>query len=186
MSKAKPPPKQLSTADKLKVLKKNKLWSGSTKVGKGGASGAQKRALRKFANDIPLLASGHAKTISVAKVKKSERPKFLRGANNRVIIPTEPGERIRVNPKTGEVTSIVYSHGRKYRRHFHEATKDLSKLPTGKNYRYQLQFKQWGVAQSPLFSSVQALAEFMADYDPDRGGTFEDWEDFINVLELVE
>lgn len=184
MAKAKPAPAQsLSREDKLKVLKRAKLYSGSTKIEKGKASGAQKRALAQFRDDIPLLASGRAKAVSVGKAKRKDFSDDLKPRKGRVVVRVEEGERPRYNKKTKTITSTVESHGVRYRRVIFGNEQELLKYKPKKTTRFMVPFRQWGIADSPLFENFDDLQKFMADYE---GKGFRNWLDVVEVLELAE
>jgi hypothetical protein len=53
----------------------------------------------------------------------------------------------------------------------------------GKRTRYMVPFRQWGIADSPLFENFEDLQKFMADYE---GKGFKNWMDTVEVLELAE
>ena len=184
MVKAKSDAAQLSREDKLKVLKKAKLYSGSTKIEKGKASGAQKRALSQFKNDIPLLASGRAKSVSVGKAKKKDFSGDLQPRKGRVVVRVdEKTEKPRYNKRTGTITSTVESHGVRYRRVIFSNEKQLLQYKPTPRTRFMVPFRQWGIADSPLFEKFEDLQKFMADYE---GKGFKNWLDVVEVLELAE
>lgn len=131
-----------------------------------------------------MLASGKAKSVSIGKTQRKDFSSDLKPRKGRVVVRVEDkNEKPRYNKKTGTITSTVESHGVRYRRVIFANEKAmLSHKPT-KNTRYMVPFRQWGIADSPLFSDLDELKRFMADYE---GKGFKNWLDVVEVLELAE
>jgi hypothetical protein len=191
-AKGRQPPKLSKNQQELRILKKAGLWSGDWRKAKQ-PTGAQKRLRAKFKDELPGLAAGTIKTVKVSGVKRADVAADLKLTKGRAVVRAPKGETLRYNPKTKTITSTVKAYGVTYRRIIQTPrAQSIAELPRGKNLRYQVPLGQLGM-ESPIFSSPEKLAEFMAPYESDRirrnGRTifgYKGWLDYIEILEITK
>lgn len=136
------------------------------------------------------VLAGKAYAVKVSK--RSEREKYKQGFDVKrryVIVPVEPGSSRPVyRKKAQQIVGKSHMYGRDIERTYTPVSAEsIGKLPTGKNYRYSIDFKKGGYRAFDKFAELEA---FMYDYEnPPKGSKhhrYVNWRNYVIVENVKE
>ncbi len=128
------------------------------------------------------VLKGKSTVVSTKKRKKAkEYSDRFKTKFDKVVVPKEPGERIRYSKKDDTIIGTSVRDGKKIRKRYSKGElEDLEKLPPG--YIYRIQF---GGGQIFSFDDKTDLIEFMHPYEVNPKNPFRNWKKYVEVVSVT-
>lgn len=100
-----------------------------------------------------------------------------------IVITKEANEKIRMNTKTGEISSYRNQFGKRIKKIYSKRKiENLNQLPTGPNVNYTVPFKRGpNRVERYTFPDLKTLKEFMEGY----GDKYKDWMKYVEIEQIA-
>jgi len=167
-----------------------------TKLRDLGLTGTRKIDLRKAPSksEINLIRKygdvlgGKAAVIKIPKSEKKSFKGIFPIVGDTIIVPKKKGERVKYDPKVGEITGS-YRKGKKTYKEILFRDLDKIKPPKGDRQRfYTVPFKRGKGRKAKYdyqtFDSLTEMKNFMAEYG--KSGRYKDWGRFIKIIDAED
>lgn len=148
----------------------------------------KQRGTRYMQNQVKLyddVLQGKAKVVHTkTRAQAKEFEGTLRHKGKSVVVPVvNKSERVKYNPKTGEINSYAKENGRTLRKVVKSKAIDLYDIktyPRGDNIRYRMPFGGGGFYTQ--FDTPEDLFAEMFKYETKAKNPYRDWQKFVQII----